>query len=207
MGRRDHAWNRLFGTDSVRHDGCHSVGSAVAIRAGGLGFAGIGTPIRISDKRVLDIRSADGSSGVPSAVARAESRTLSYVRRGQHEVNAIGIIGQAPAGDRAGDYGLNTGVSQPRSAGVIIKGGLRKLQTAAHVTAVVAIGGVDSFVARSSNTTRAEQRIEKVNCGLTVRGMRTIGPVAVPDEVNRNWIGFHHGAAVIRDSIACDDRI
>src|SRR5690348_16482092 len=102
---------------------------------------------------------------MPTAIPSAESRTLPDVRRSQHEINAIRILGQPAARDRAGDYGLNAGVCQSRSAGIIVKGRLRELQAAAYVSAVVSIGGVDPFVSRSSNATRAEQRVKKVNCG------------------------------------------
>src|SRR5438105_714860 len=36
--------------------------------------------------------------------------------------------------------------------------------------------------------------------------MRTVGPITVPNEVNRNWTGLHHRTAVIGNSITGNDR-
>src|SRR5215831_11675312 len=63
----------------MRHDRGHSVSAAVAIWTDGLSFASRTAAVGVSNKGILNVGSRDCGMRVPTAIPRAESRSLVHV--------------------------------------------------------------------------------------------------------------------------------
>src|SRR5439155_13998861 len=111
----------------------HAVGAGVAVGTGGLRLAGRGAAIRIADERVLDVAASDAAVRMPAAVLGAETARLIHVGRGEHEVDAVRVTGQAARGDGAGDDGLDSRIADARALRVVVGGRTGVGDGAAHV--------------------------------------------------------------------------
>src|SRR5689334_22739525 len=94
---------------------------------------------------------------MPAAVKTAEAGGFVHVRRGEHEVDAVGILGQCAAGDGGADHGFDGVVAQPLALGVIVGGGAGDRKGAGDVLRIVAVGGVDQLVSGAAHAAGAEE--------------------------------------------------
>ena len=65
----------------------------------------------------------------------------------------------------------------------------------------VAVSGIDERIARSSHAARVVENIHETDRCLAVGGVRTIRPIAIPDEVNVDC-ARHDWTTVVVDSVA-----
>src|SRR5947209_13438723 len=103
----------------MRNDRGHSIGAGVPVWTDCLGLACTRTAIRISYERIFDVGPVDGSVRMPAAVLCTETGSLVHIRRGEDEVNAIGVFSQ-PVIDRPCDDCLDVSIPQRLPPAVII---------------------------------------------------------------------------------------
>src|SRR5882672_2917802 len=109
-----------FVRDYVGHAVRAAYACSWAIGAGELGFAAVRALVHVADEGIFNVCSTDGGTGMETAVGAAEAGALFYVRRGQDEVNAVGIQRQVMAGMRADDRG-QVPVTETGTLRVVVK--------------------------------------------------------------------------------------
>ena len=132
-----------------------------------------------------------------AAILSAESRRFINVGGSQHHVYAVAIARQGAAVEDIGDRALQTGVSQV--SGATHGSHSAQAHVATDISGSVTVSG--GHMLNGAVPERANKMLDQADAGCCV-GACAI-PIAVEDQVNRDWIAFQYWAAVVADAVAC----